>query len=334
MKSRFAQVEPTTRCNYTCGFCVGRQMPQQDLPLERFREFLEKVEGLEALELQGEGEPLIHPQFFDMVALARRRFPEVEISMISNGSLFTRENIDRILEHGIARIFVSVESVRDEDFQRIRGGKLDRVRRGVRALLQARNERGMAKPIVGLSVTALKSTVNELSEGIPAFYRELGMDGGINVQPLQAMPQYAAVYDETMTAEIPDRQDDAVMSRAFQDSEPLRAALKDRLDHVKTGFYERLYSSVDTRFQCPWLANGLYMATGGELVPCCHVKDYQRYALASVSEDMAVGEAQRSEMRRELSAGRIPEPCEGCSVANRVAANARKMRAVLKQRFR
>ena len=52
------------------------------------------------------------------------------------------------------------------------------------------------------------------------------------------------------------------------------------------GFYERLYTSVDMRFSCPWLVNGLYLATGGELVPCCHVKDYQRYELANLDEGL------------------------------------------------
>lgn len=334
MKVRYLQVEPTTRCNYTCGFCVGRHLPQKDLSLDRFRSLIEQVEGLEALELQGEGEPLMHPDFFRMVALAKARFPAVEISMITNGSLFTAENIEQILDHGIARIFVSVESVDDAEFQRIRGGKLDRVRRGIRALLEARNDRGMTRPVIGLSVTALKSTVPELAEAIPAFYRSLGLDGGANVQKLQKMPQFTRVYDQQMLEEIPDAAARQGIQAALKHSPALNSVVSERMREGAIGFYERLYTSVDMRFSCPWLVNGLYLATGGELVPCCHVKDYQRYELANLDEGLEGCESKRAAIRAELSSGKCPEVCEGCEVAEIVVANSARMRAEIQRRFR
>lgn len=308
-------------------------MPQQDIEPERFARLLEQIEGLKALELQGEGEPLMHPGFFQMVDLARQHFPAVEISMITNGSLFTAENINRILDHGIARIFVSVESVKDGEFQRIRGGKLDKVRRGIRALLQARNERGLKHPLIGLSVTALKSTVPELATGIPAFYRELQMDGGINIQALQASPQYARIYDEEMRSQIPDQQANRDIHKAISSSTALQSALEDRAKLAHVGFYEQLFGSVDTRFNCPWLSNGLYMATGGELVPCCHVKDYQKHAMATADEGAAAAEVQRASMRKQLASGEIPQPCSECPIGIKVARNSRKMKALLKSRL-
>src|SRR5437868_464777 len=70
---RFAQIEPTTRCNFTCGFCAGRYMPQRDLTWDDFQTFLAAHPALRHVELQGEGEPLLHPLFFDMVAACRAR---------------------------------------------------------------------------------------------------------------------------------------------------------------------------------------------------------------------------------------------------------------------
>ncbi|MDF1628919.1 MAG: radical SAM protein [Alcanivoracaceae bacterium] len=331
MEVRFAQIEPTTRCNYTCGFCVGRHMPQQDIALDTFRSFINQVEGLQALELQGEGEPLLHPEFFDMVALAREKFPQLEVSMITNGSMFTQENIQQILDHGIARIFVSLESAKDQDFQRIRGGKLDRVRRGIRHLIAARNERNMHTPLIGLSVTVLRSTAGELEAGIPAFYKELSLDGGINIQALQTMPQYQAIYDQNMQEEIVDREASKIAQQAIASSKSLHNALKDRQNKNHIGFYERLYGSVDMRFQCPWLINGAYLSTDGKMVACCHIKDYDRHTLGSVSDGVRSIQAQREKMQEDLNSGSIPLACSGCIIAKNIARNSLKAKSLIQK---
>ena len=70
---RYAQIEPTTRCNFTCGFCVGRSMSQGDLSLESFSKILELHPDLEHIELQGEGEPTLNRDFVKMLALAHQK---------------------------------------------------------------------------------------------------------------------------------------------------------------------------------------------------------------------------------------------------------------------
>ena len=280
MYVQFAQIEPTTRCNYTCGFCAGRHMAQQDISLETFKRFIDQTEGLRHLELQGEGEPLIHPHFFDMVRYAREKFPKVQVSMISNGSLFNKENIDKILLHDITRIFVSMESADDNRFQRIRGGKLERVRRGIRNLLITRNKKGAKAPVLGLAVTLLKSTVNEPTEAIQQFYNDLGLDGGIMMQPLQRMPQYTRFYPEEMIRELPDQEDIVRLNESIMCSPSFQCAMQQR--GQQPGFYENLYGSVNTNFECPWLANGIYVSTQGQLLPCCQIKDYATHALSEL----------------------------------------------------
>ena len=328
MHVRFAQVEPTTRCNYTCGFCVGRHMPQQDITIETFTHFIARVEGLEAIELQGEGEPLLHPDFFELIRIAREKFPQVEISMISNGSMFTKEIVERILDANIAHIYVSAESVDDADFQRIRGGKLERVRRGIRHLLAQRKARNLTRPLVGLSITALRSTVKELPEKIPLFYRSLDLDGGINIQPLQVMPQYTPVYDDAMRQELIDQPASMLLQQAFRTSEPLRNAMNEATGATHPGFYPRLYGSVDGRFFCPWLENGIYISTQGQVMPCCHVKNYDKDTLGEIQTDEQEINAQRIAMKHALHQGIIPSACQGCSVATTVTQNIKKVRAL------
>jgi MoaA/NifB/PqqE/SkfB family radical SAM enzyme len=320
MKLPFAQIEPTTRCNYTCGFCAGRHMPQQDMSLETFRSFIDQAEGLEHIELQGEGEPLLHPQFFEMIGLARRKFPGLQVSLITNGSLFTAENIDRLLQHRVARIFVSMESADDASFRRIRGGSLERVRRGIRSLLDERDARGQEVPVVGLAVTILKTTVQEASQGISDFYRDLRLDGGITAQRLQAMPQYSRLYPEATRGEMPDEADIGRLNDDIRRNPAFVAALRQRQD--APGFYERLYASVDLRLRCPWLENALYVSTRGDLVPCCHAKDYARDRLGELGTGVEGALRKRAAMQRQLQQGQIPSACTGCPIAHGVALHA------------
>ena len=86
MTVRLLQVEPTTRCNFTCGFCAGRHLDQSDLALATFDALLDQLPDVEHLELQGEGEPLMHTDFFAMAERARAR--GIEVSTITNGSFF------------------------------------------------------------------------------------------------------------------------------------------------------------------------------------------------------------------------------------------------------
>ncbi|MEI9926949.1 MAG: radical SAM protein [Sphingomonas sp.] len=57
------KIEPTTRCNFGCGFCYGRHLEQGDLAPERFRAIIDAIPGLKAVELTGEGEPLLNPPY-------------------------------------------------------------------------------------------------------------------------------------------------------------------------------------------------------------------------------------------------------------------------------
>lgn len=309
---RFLQIEPTTRCNFTCGFCAGRAMPQTDLPWERFVAALDAFPGLEHIELQGEGEPLMHHRFFDMVKLARDR--GVKVSIITNGSLFTDDAIKKILALGIDKIAVSIESPDAERFQQIRGGKLDKVIRGITALMAARNEQQLQRPSVGLSITVLRSTQQDLPQ-ILALYEQLGLDAGVTLQPLQAMEVYTRHYDEALRSELLDeREADGIFARFFSDADVRRiqAARKGA-----RGFFDELMSGwKPARGTCPWLERGLYVHNGGAVTACCMVKDTANHAFGKL--DAGTGPAllaARDEMRAALARREVPTPCAGCELA-------------------
>jgi hypothetical protein len=194
------------------------------------------------------------------------------------------------------------------------------VRRGIANLLAERGARGMDVPVVGLAVTVLKTTVRESLRGITGLYRDLKLDGGINIQRLQAMPQYSRLYPEGTRSEMLDDEDVRRLNDDIRGNADLVAVLKQR--QGAPGFYERLYSSVDTRARCPWLENALYVSTQGDLVACCHIKNYAQDRLGTLDSGVGGALRKRAAMQEHLRRGQIPGPCAGCSIAHGIALRA------------
>jgi len=309
------QIEPTTRCNYTCGFCAGRYMEQSDLPFERFAAALDSYPGIRHIELQGEGEPLLHPRFLDMMALARQR--GIKVSFITNGSLLSDAVIERILELAPEKFYVSMESANPELFQQIRGGKLDKVIRGLEALMAQRRSRGQARPAVGLAVTVMKRTRQEMP-AIRGLYERLGLDGGISVQALQTMDAYAQHYGEDLQTQL--------LSDAEKQELMIRAKSGAVLRSPIVGFYETLFWRwKPTLRRCPWLDRGLYVNFQGAITPCCMVKDAERFALGRLGETPPAQVLERrAALRDELASGAMPTPCQGCTIAQFALMNRRQ----------
>ena len=79
------QVEITTKCNLTCFYCVGRHLPQKNMELSEFEEVLKRVPPRSVVHLQGEGEPLLHPNIREMIALCREA--GYRVTTTTNGTI-------------------------------------------------------------------------------------------------------------------------------------------------------------------------------------------------------------------------------------------------------
>jgi MoaA/NifB/PqqE/SkfB family radical SAM enzyme len=309
----FLQIEPTTRCNFTCGFCAGRHLPQEDVAWETFLAALDTFPEVRHVELQGEGESLLHPRFHDMVSELRRR--DVAVSFITNGSLLSERHVDALLTAGVTKISVSIESPDAEQFRKIRGGKLEKVVRNLEHLMAERRARGLERPVVGFSVTVLRSTWSQQA-AIFALYRRLGLDGGVTMQPLQRMQTYAQHYDPTLAAEALDDAHAQRIFLAFFANSELRQIQAER--PAVAGFYEEMSEGWRPATRtCPYLDKGLYIHRDGAITACCMVKDTETHALGRLGETpRELVLERRAALKAELATGVQPAPCRGCTLAD------------------
>jgi MoaA/NifB/PqqE/SkfB family radical SAM enzyme len=286
-------------------------MRQGDLAWEAFERFLALNPDLQHVELQGEGEPLMHSRFVDMVRACRAR--GIRVSLITNGSLLRPETADLLIAADVESVHVSLESADPVEFQAIRGGRFSKVVAGVRALMERRRQVGRDRPVVGFSVTVLRRTISAIHD-IVALYQDLQLDGGISVQPLQTMPAYTERYDPAMLEQL-------VPSDLWQrHAGAFRLALASVKVRADAGsYYESLFAGFDpSAGKCPWLEAGAYLSIDGDVAPCCFVKNPMHAFGNVVADSYETITRRRQDLADMLAEGTIPPACEGCGVAKAV----------------
>ena len=147
------------------------------------------------------------------------------------------------------------------------------------------------------------------------LYERLGLDGGVTLQPLQAMDAYVQHYAAEMRAELLSKRDaDSIWGKFFSDAQVRRIQRRRR---AAAGFFDQLMAGWrPARRSCPWLDRALYVHNSGAVTACCMVKDTARHAFGRLGEDdPAAILAARQRMRGELARGVIPAPCAGCELA-------------------
>jgi putative metalloenzyme radical SAM/SPASM domain maturase len=165
-------VEVTTRCNLNCAMCVkqtdGGGEREGDLSMPLFGALAPAFPHLEALILNGVGEPLLHPQLEEMVRAARERMPaEGWVGFQSNGHLLTDARAASLVSAGLGRICLSIDGVSPETFRKVRkGGEIEGVERALAAMASAKKRLGRPDLQVGVEFVVLRDNVRELPDAL------------------------------------------------------------------------------------------------------------------------------------------------------------------------
>ncbi|HOX33299.1 MAG TPA: radical SAM/SPASM family putative metalloenzyme maturase [Spirochaetales bacterium] len=184
-------VETTTRCNLACAACPRQSEGMAsgdwgDMGEDVFRALEPAFPHLDSLVLSGLGEPLLHPGLELFIRLARRSMPASgQIGFQTNGLLVDRERALGLLDAGLDRACVSLDSLDPELFRGIRaGGELGAASASVEALGRAARDAGRGDFFLGIEVVARKSNLEEL----PDLVRWAAMKGARFVVVSQLLP--------------------------------------------------------------------------------------------------------------------------------------------------
>jgi len=333
---RFAQIEPIGRCNLACRMCTVNERIDTvgEMSIERFRSLLDQLPALETLHLQGLGEPMLHPAFFDMVELAASR--GIRVSANTNLTLLTPARALRCVSCGLASLSVSIDGATCEVYQSIRRkASFDNVVRNLDRLMHAREEHRSRLEVRGVMVL-MRANLDEL----PALVRLLHEHGvpELLVQRLSSdleqpalAPGYIAIRDYVRDAQLRTG-DLAHAQTVFDDARELAASLGVRLHLPRLTPRDEATArndespsndgtpANDALPRCRWPWEQLYVTGAGELLPCCMVATADRASFGNVFDDEGDGlrrrwhSAEANAFRRALASDSPPEVCRGCAL--------------------
>lgn len=131
----------TNECNLACLHCIEESGPgkafRDEFDTEQVFRFLQQVMDLEVpyLSFSG-GEPMVHPQFFEMVEFVCAQDGQLKIE--TNGHYLTTENCRRLKGLDVKAVQVSLDGASRETFNRMRvRGDYDLAIEGVQNLQAA-----------------------------------------------------------------------------------------------------------------------------------------------------------------------------------------------------
>lgn len=159
------QVEVSASCNASCIYCpvsrFGNQRSRGLMEMEVFERLEPTLASTDLAFLQGWGEPLLHPRFWEMVSRAKAKGARVGFG--TNGTLLDAECRRRLLASGVDIVGVSVAGATAATHDRLREGcDLETIDARLRELAAEKESAGTERPEVHLAFIMLASNVHEL----------------------------------------------------------------------------------------------------------------------------------------------------------------------------
>ena len=213
---------------------------------ETFERLSSAFPNLDSLVLNGIGEPLLHPHLEAFITRARSLMPEhAWVGFQSNGMALTDERAQSLVNAGIDRICLSLDTVSDDSFRSIRsGGEMQGIMSAFASLNRAKSRRRGRDLKIGIEFVLMRDNLAELPEAIRWAGRS-GARFAIVTQLLPYLRELVAqtAYDTNTIAAIAVYEQ--WKAKALQEGLDIRRYLDVFMKIVKTAEEERIVRFVE-----------------------------------------------------------------------------------------
>jgi MoaA/NifB/PqqE/SkfB family radical SAM enzyme len=335
-KPEIISITVTSRCNLHCVTChhAFGKVKKEDFNtalLEKTDDFLSSAL---LVDLTGLGEPLLSPVFWQILD----RYPVTEtttdrdfqLNFNSNGTLLTRESIQKILNARVKIIRISMDAADPELFWKIRGAKLNEVVDGLQTLISERNKLRRRYPLIGVQMTLMRLNIQQVVPIID-LCSKIGVDF-LDVWPLNELPEpmlkiwsvsqsgWSFNYRDELLSALPPDELKSVVNRfheyAHQKCVPIASLIQGN-PMCSEDFPRPEYADIpiefnDNSIHCsmPW--KELRIMSNGDVHVCCWgpkpVGNLQNDTIENIWNGKPI-----QETRTDLIAGRTPRLCQGAA---------------------
>ncbi len=289
------------------------------MPFESFKQLIDQFPTLETLHLQGLGEPMMHPQFFDMVEYAVHK--GIQVTTNSNLTLLTDKHAERCITSGLGCLHISIDGATPETYEHIRiGSNFDRVIANLERIRSFKQQMNRALPRLQLVMVIMRQNLHELIDLVRLahhysvdglFVQHLCHDFGESSLPAHYRTMRDFVQAETLLEEDPERVE-SIFNQARTIAAELGVSL--RLPRVRPHLHP---SGTPGRQRCDWPWRGAYISYQGLAMPCCMVSTPDRINFGNWLEqgiEQTWNSPAYQQFRDQLDSDNPPEVCRSCSI--------------------
>jgi radical SAM protein with 4Fe4S-binding SPASM domain len=243
-----ASIEPTTFCNLRCPECptgmLALSRSKGNMKLDVFSKILDILSpDLIYLTLYFQGEPMLNPDFTQMVQLARKH--HIFVATSTNGHFLSDRNVDEIIKSGLNHLIISMDGLDQQTYEKYRiKGDLQVVTEGIKRLVAAKKAASSKTPFIELQFIVMRHNEHQMQE-----MREFAKQSGVDKLAFKTAQVYNFDAESTIIPTLKSK------SRYRQTSDGKWVMANKILNRC-----HRIWSS-------------LVITWDGKVVPCCYDKD-------------------------------------------------------------
>ncbi|MDD3322133.1 MAG: radical SAM protein [Paludibacter sp.] len=127
MRFKKIYIEITNCCNFNCSFCFKTARKRKFMSLDEFQIIVDKIRPFtNYIYLHVLGEPLLHPQFEEILTIAKKA--DLNVNITTNGGLIEKQK-ETLLKHSIRQVNISLhdaeENIKPENWENYLNSILD-----------------------------------------------------------------------------------------------------------------------------------------------------------------------------------------------------------------